>query len=183
MQYERRADVLVYKGQERSCRTLAWWCTQCGEAIFAGKPLLARDRAFQQLKADVDQVLGPDEVAQVREKLRLSQRRAGEVLGGGPRAFQKYESGKQAVSVPMSNLLRRWPAIHRACVRSLLGIQGPRQGMPGAERHEWSDLFPEACRRRQDLTTGRWVSVSCGREGRSSSCPSIVRLMSLSPHS
>jgi len=36
----------------------------------------------------------------------LSQRRAGEVLGGGPRAFQKYESGKQAVSVPMSNLLR-----------------------------------------------------------------------------
>jgi HTH-type transcriptional regulator/antitoxin MqsA len=106
MQYERRADILVYKGQERSCRTLAWWCTQCGEAIFAGKPLLARDRAFQQLKADVDQVLGPDEVAQVREKLRLSQRRAGEVLGGGPRAFQKYESGKQAVSVPMSNLLR-----------------------------------------------------------------------------
>jgi HTH-type transcriptional regulator/antitoxin MqsA len=106
MQYERRADILVYKGQERSCRTLAWWCTQCGEAIFAGKPLLARDRAFQQLKADVDQVLGPDEVAQVREKLRLSQRRAGEVLGGGPRAFQKYESGKQAVSVPMSILLR-----------------------------------------------------------------------------
>jgi len=106
MRYERRADILVYKGQERSCRTLAWWCTQCGEAIFAGKPLLARDRAFQQLKADVDQVLGPDEVAQVREKLRLSQRRAGEVLGGGPRAFQKYESGKQAVSVPMSNLLR-----------------------------------------------------------------------------
>jgi hypothetical protein len=24
-------------------------------------------------------------------------------------------------------------------VRSLLGIQGPQQGMPGAERHEWSD--------------------------------------------
>jgi hypothetical protein len=43
MRYERRADVLVYKGQERPCRTLAWWCTQCGEAIFAGKPLLARD--------------------------------------------------------------------------------------------------------------------------------------------
>ncbi|MGC9986934.1 MAG: type II toxin-antitoxin system MqsA family antitoxin [Polyangia bacterium] len=106
MRYERREDVLVYKGQERSWKTLAWWCMQCGEAIFAGKPLLARDRAFQQLKADVDQVLGPGEVAQVRGRLRLSQRRAGEVLGGGPRAFQKYESGKQAVSVPMSNLLR-----------------------------------------------------------------------------
>ena len=106
MCYERRDDALAYKGQERIRKTLAWWCSKCGEAIFAGKALLARDRAFQQLKAEVDHVLGPDEVATVRGKLRLSQRRAGEVLGGGPRAFQKYESGKQVVSVPMSNLLR-----------------------------------------------------------------------------
>ena len=106
VRYERRDDTLAYKGEERIRKTLAWWCTKCGEAIFAGKALLARDRAFQQLKAEVDHVLGPEEVAAVRGKLRLSQRRAGEVLGGGPRAFQKYESGKQVVSVPMSNLLR-----------------------------------------------------------------------------
>lgn len=36
----------------------------------------------------------------------ISQRKAGELLGGGPRAFQKYESGAQAASAPMSNLLR-----------------------------------------------------------------------------
>ena len=36
----------------------------------------------------------------------LSRRKAGEMLGGGPRAFQKYESGSQAVSAPMRNLLR-----------------------------------------------------------------------------
>lgn len=106
MRYERRHDVLAYKGQERVVRTLAWWCTKCGEAIVAGKALLARDRAFQKLKAEVDHVLGPAEITTVRERLHLSQRKAGEVLGGGPRAFQKYESGKQAVSVPMSNLLR-----------------------------------------------------------------------------
>lgn len=106
MRYERRDDVLAYKGQEQVQKTSAWWCTNCGEAIFAGKALLARDRAFQQLKADVDHVLGPDQIATVRTKLHLSQRRAGELLGGGPRAFQKYESGRQAVSVPMSNLLR-----------------------------------------------------------------------------
>lgn len=56
--------------------------------------------------AEVDEVLGPQEVTKVREKLGLSQRAAGELLGGGPRAFQKYEAGKQAVSTPMSNLLR-----------------------------------------------------------------------------
>jgi HTH-type transcriptional regulator/antitoxin MqsA len=55
------------------------------------------------VSGDQGTYLGP---AQVREKLRLSQGRAGKVLGGGPRAFQKYESGEQAVSVPMSNLLR-----------------------------------------------------------------------------
>ena len=51
-------------------------------------------------------MLGPREVAHIRSKLKLSQRRAGELLGGGPRAFQKYESGEQQVSVPMANLLR-----------------------------------------------------------------------------
>jgi HTH-type transcriptional regulator/antitoxin MqsA len=51
-------------------------------------------------------VLGPREVVKVREALGLSQCKAGELLGGGPRAFQKYESGEQAVSVPMSHLLR-----------------------------------------------------------------------------
>jgi HTH-type transcriptional regulator / antitoxin MqsA len=85
---------------------LGWWCADCDEAILDGKALAARERAFLELKAEVDEVLGPQEVTQVREKLGLSQRAAGELLGGGPRAFQKYEAGKQAVSTPMSNLLR-----------------------------------------------------------------------------
>jgi HTH-type transcriptional regulator / antitoxin MqsA len=106
MQYEQHDDVLEYKGQTRTIKTLGWWCSRCGEAILTGEPLLAHEKAFQELKAEVDQVLGPEDVARVRKTLGLSQRRAGELLGGGPRAFQKYETGKQAVSVPMSHLLR-----------------------------------------------------------------------------
>jgi len=75
-------------------------------SILTGDALIAHDRAFQELTAEVDGVLGPAEVAEARTALGLSQRKAGELLGGGPRAFQKYESGKQAVSVPMSNLLK-----------------------------------------------------------------------------
>jgi transcriptional regulator with XRE-family HTH domain len=59
-----------------------------------------------EFRAEVDGVLSPIEVAAVRKKLSLSQRKASELLGGGPRAFQKYEAGTQAVSAPMSNLLR-----------------------------------------------------------------------------
>ena len=106
MRYEKHDDVLEYKGQKRTIKTLGWWCPRCGEAILAGDQLIAHERAFQELKAEVDLVLAPREVATVREALGLSQRKAGELLGGGPRAFQKYEAGKQAVSVPMSHLLR-----------------------------------------------------------------------------
>jgi HTH-type transcriptional regulator/antitoxin MqsA len=35
---------------------------------------------------------GPAEITTVRQKVHLSQRKAGELLGGGPRAFQKNES-------------------------------------------------------------------------------------------
>jgi HTH-type transcriptional regulator/antitoxin MqsA len=106
MRYKRGDDVLDYKGTKKKIKTLGLWCESCGEAILTGEPLLAHERAFLELKAEVDDVMGPKEVAQARQALKLSQRKAGVLLGGGPRAFQKYESGKQAVSTPMSNLLR-----------------------------------------------------------------------------
>lgn len=106
MHYEKHDDVLTYKDRERKLQTLGWWCEQCGEGILAGDALKAQEIAFQKLKAEVDAVLSAAEVAAVRTKLGLSQRKAGELLGDGPRAFQKYEAGTQAVSTPMSNLLR-----------------------------------------------------------------------------
>ena len=106
MRYEKHDDVIVYEERSRTIKTLGWWCTKCDEAILTGEPLVAHERAFQQLKAEVEGVLGPKEVIRARAALGLSQRKAGEILGGGPRAFQKYESGKQALSVAMSHLLR-----------------------------------------------------------------------------
>ncbi len=105
MRYEKHADELSYQGHTRTVKTLGWWCSKCGEGILDGAALRANEKAFLELKAEVDGVLGPEEVAAARERLGLSQRKAGELLGGGPRAFQKYEAGKQAVSVPMSRLL------------------------------------------------------------------------------
>jgi HTH-type transcriptional regulator/antitoxin MqsA len=60
--------------------------------------------------------------------LGLSQRKASELLGGGPRAFQKYESGTQALSVAMSHLLRLL-AKDPARLRELTGpatVKAPR---------------------------------------------------------
>ena len=99
------SEIRRYKGHERKIQTQAWWCKSCDEAISAGEGLRARELEFQKLKAEVDEVLAPADVAAVRARLGLSQRKAGELLGGGPRAFQKYEAGTQAVSSPMSHLL------------------------------------------------------------------------------
>src|SRR5262245_32617915 len=55
MKYEKHDDLLEYKGQRRTIKTLGWWCSHCKEAILTGEPLLAHEQAFQELKAEVDQ--------------------------------------------------------------------------------------------------------------------------------
>ena len=50
-------------------------------------------------------LLSPDEIRMIREGLGLTQREAGELLGGGPNAFAKYESGRTAPSTAFANLL------------------------------------------------------------------------------
>lgn len=104
--FETRTDTVEYKGRKALVRIPGHWCQSCGEAVLEGDALEKRERAYLALRANVEGVLSPRQVAHIRERLKLSQRRAGELLGGGPRAFQKYESGGQQVSVPMANLLR-----------------------------------------------------------------------------
>jgi HTH-type transcriptional regulator/antitoxin MqsA len=106
MKLTTKTEVLEYKGYTTKLRTKGWWCGSCGEGILDAAALKASERVFLTLKAAVDGLLCPDEVAMIRKRLRLSQRRAGDLLGGGPRAFQKYESGQVMVSAAMSNLLR-----------------------------------------------------------------------------
>jgi len=50
--------------------------------------------------------LAPDDIRKIREELGLAQRQAGKILGGGPDAFAKYESGERAPSTACTNLLR-----------------------------------------------------------------------------
>ena len=50
--------------------------------------------------------LTPSDIRQIREKLGLSQVEAGELLGGGPRAFTKYEAGIIRPVAATANMLR-----------------------------------------------------------------------------
>ena len=48
----------------------------------------------------------PEEIRSIRERLGLTQSEAGELIGGGPRAFTKYEAGTVKPSASVINLLR-----------------------------------------------------------------------------
>ena len=48
----------------------------------------------------------PEEIREIRSALRLTQAEAGAVLGGGPRAFAKYEAGTVEPSAGLVKLLR-----------------------------------------------------------------------------
>src|SRR5262249_47275687 len=57
-------------------------------------------------KAPKPPELQPGDIRRIREKLGLSQVEAGELLGGGPRAFTKYEAGNIKPAAATANLLR-----------------------------------------------------------------------------
>jgi DNA-binding transcriptional regulator YiaG len=50
--------------------------------------------------------LSPEDIRRIRESLSLSQVEAGELVGGGPRAFAKYEAGTIRPAASVVNLLR-----------------------------------------------------------------------------
>jgi HTH-type transcriptional regulator/antitoxin MqsA len=103
-----RPMTLKYEGRQTVIDLPGWYPDDHGrndDAILEGQDAQILDRAFNRLKAEADGLPTPDDIKRIRKRVKLSQRRAGEILGGGPRSFQKYESGEVVVSRPMANLL------------------------------------------------------------------------------
>ena len=100
-----RKGIVRYKGIERVIDQPGWYPEDDDFGILSGSDFDAGDRALQEIKAEIASLPSAADIRRIRTKLRLSQRRASELLGGGPRAFQKYESGEVVVSRPMANLL------------------------------------------------------------------------------
>jgi hypothetical protein len=57
-------------------------------------------------KTSKEKELSPREIRQIRETLGLSQVEAGKILGGGPRAFAKYEKGSTKPSAAILKILK-----------------------------------------------------------------------------
>ena len=100
-----RPMTLTYKDESITFEMPGWYCDECEESIHTGKDMKVSDRMLNRLKARSEGLLEPEEIRRIRKKLRLSQEAAGLLVGGGPRAFQKYESGDLLPSRAVSSAL------------------------------------------------------------------------------
>jgi HTH-type transcriptional regulator/antitoxin MqsA len=104
-----RADrplTLAYKGQSITFDMPGWYCDASAASIHSGEDMKVSDRALNRLKARTEGLLEPEEIRRIRKKLGINQSLAGELIGGGPRAFQKYEGGDLLPSRAISSALQ-----------------------------------------------------------------------------
>jgi len=100
-----RPLTLTYKSKSITFDMPGWYCDQSSEGIHTGADMKVSDRALNRVKARVEGLLEPEEIRRIRKKLHLTQKVAGLLIGGGPRAFQKYESGDLLPSRAISSAL------------------------------------------------------------------------------
>jgi len=101
----RRLMTITYKGLSARFEMPGWYCGSCEDGIHSGEDMKVSDRELNRLKARVEGVLEPEAIRQIRKKLKLTQRQAGILIGGGANAFQKYESGEVLASHAITSAL------------------------------------------------------------------------------
>lgn len=98
----------TYKGETTSIPAVtADFCPACDESI---TDLAETDRVMREMQAFNKQVnaaiVDPGFIIQVRKKLNLGQREAGEIFGGGVNAFSRYENGKSKPPLALVKLFK-----------------------------------------------------------------------------
>lgn len=102
-----RQQTVKFGSMTRIVDVPGWYPDDDSDAVHSGADLAESDRAFRELKAEY-----AAHVRKVRKRLKLTQEEAGKLIGGGRRAFQKYESGAMPPSdaaVGLIELLHRHP--------------------------------------------------------------------------
>jgi HTH-type transcriptional regulator/antitoxin MqsA len=76
------------------------------DGVFIGDDMAPGDEALRILKERVDGLPSPSTIKEIRAKLKLSQREAGEIFKVGENAFDKYERGLIEPSGPTTQLMK-----------------------------------------------------------------------------
>ena len=90
---ENRDIVLTYNDNATTIEQPGQYCISCGESFLNPADLALTRKKRIDFQREVDHLLKSDEIKKIRKHLNLSQRKAGNIFGGGPMAFSKYERG------------------------------------------------------------------------------------------
>jgi HTH-type transcriptional regulator / antitoxin MqsA len=98
-------DDVEYKGQHGKIHHHYSICDVCGSELADAKQLLENKREWVRFRKQVDNVPLGYQIAEMRKRFNLTQAEAGQLFGGGPVAFCKYEHDDILPDGAMSNLL------------------------------------------------------------------------------
>ncbi|MCM2265473.1 MAG: type II toxin-antitoxin system MqsA family antitoxin [Desulfuromonadales bacterium] len=96
--YEYRDEICEYE-------QVGDWCTSCGEAILSGDDMAATEGVLLDFMRRVEQKQA-GELARIRRKLKLTQKQAAALTGGGHNAFSRYERGEAKPLPAVMHLFR-----------------------------------------------------------------------------
>ncbi|MBN2436274.1 MAG: type II toxin-antitoxin system MqsA family antitoxin [Spirochaetes bacterium] len=81
-------------------------CHNCGESIEENESYEKSIPLLRDFHRSVDGYLTGNEIRTIRKSFNMTQDEFSSVLGGGEKAFARYETGRVMQSKPMDNLLR-----------------------------------------------------------------------------
>ena len=98
----------TYKGETTTIPAVAGdYCPACGEAVLNAAQSARTSAAMLEFNKQVNaSIVDPQFIASVRKKLRIDQREAAQIFGGGVNAFSRYENGKTKPPLALVKLLK-----------------------------------------------------------------------------
>jgi len=100
-------ETFEYKGKHLTVPDyVVYECAECEEEIVDRNTLKTSSKLIKDFYRSVDGLLTSSEIKTIRQKLELTQEEMANILGGGKKAFARYEKGQVIQSRGMDNLLR-----------------------------------------------------------------------------
>lgn len=104
---EEITEIFDYKGKKLEIPNyVIFECGTCDESIVDRDTLKTSEKTIRDFQKSVDGLLTSDEIKKIRKAFGFTQEDIGNLLGGGTKAFARYETGKVSQSKAMDNLLR-----------------------------------------------------------------------------
>ena len=115
-----------YKGETLTIKDyIIYECHVCEELIVDRKILEDTEGSLIEFRRKVDKLLTPNKIRKIRTSFGYTQEEFGNILGGGKKAFARYENGVVTQSRAMDNqlkMLRSNPEILAVIVKKLPDI-------------------------------------------------------------